>query len=134
MKDPLVSRGSSQLTLNNMKKLLLTGSVVLLLAAVLQLASCQNTEDAVVTCGSQSPSFSTDVSPIIQATCATNSSCHASGSSRGPGALTSYAQIYANRTSIKSSVSSGRMPEGRTLTSDQKAAIICWIENGAANN
>lgn len=79
-------------------------------------------------------SWSTDVSPVIQASCATNSGCHATGSMEGPGALTTYQQVYNNRGSIRNAVVNGTMPKGSSLTAAQKNAIICWIDNGAANN
>jgi hypothetical protein len=75
-----------------------------------------------------------DVNSIIQSSCAANSGCHASGSNNGPGELLTYSQIYNARTSIRSSVTSGSMPRGGTLSSDEKNTIICWIENGAGNN
>lgn len=77
--------------------------------------------------------FAADVSPIIQTSCAI-SGCHASGSTNGPGALTSHAQISAAGSSIRSAVSSGRMPQSGTLSSAQKSSIICWIDSGAPNN
>jgi hypothetical protein len=48
--------------------------------------------------------------------------------------LLTYSQIYSARSVIKSSVSSGTMPRGSTLSSDNKNTILCWIENGATNN
>ncbi len=77
--------------------------------------------------------FAADVNPIIQASCNVVS-CHAAGSSNGPGPLTNYAQISAANNTIRAAVSSGRMPQGGTLTTAQKNSIICWIDNGALNN
>lgn len=108
------------------------GAFVALLA--MEFSCSSNDESAAVECGGVTISFTTDVSPIIQTSCATNSSCHASGSNEGPGALITYAQIYSARTVIKSTVASGEMPKNGSLTSDQKNKIICWIENGAADN
>lgn len=87
-----------------------------------------------INCGSVSISFASEVKPIIDTKCATTSGCHAAGSNQGPGALTTYAQILNAKNQISASVSSGSMPQGSTLTSDQKNKIICWIQNGAANN
>jgi hypothetical protein len=83
---------------------------------------------------SSSISFAADVSPIISANCATNSGCHGSGSTNGPGALLTYSQIYSARSSISADVSSGVMPKGSSLTAAQKTTITCWVSNGAANN
>jgi hypothetical protein len=78
-------------------------------------------------------SFANDVSPIIQSVCAV-SGCHNSSSTNGPGPLTTYQQISAAKTNIRSAVSSGLMPKNGTLSADQKNAIICWIDQGANNN
>ena len=77
-------------------------------------------------------SFATDVNPIIQSTCATNSGCHALGSREG--ALTTYQQVYDRRSAIYAEVQSGRMPEEGSLSALWRNAILCWIENGAQNN
>lgn len=80
-----------------------------------------------------SKSFVTDVSPIIQAVCAA-SGCHDASSVNGPGALTTYQQVFNAKTNIRSAVSSGLMPKTGTLSATQKNAIICWIDQGANNN
>lgn len=77
--------------------------------------------------------FAANINPIIQSRCAT-SGCHASGSANGPGSLTSYTEIFNARVAIRSAVSSGRMPQGSTLATDQKNSILCWIDSGAPNN
>jgi hypothetical protein len=83
---------------------------------------------------SVSRSYATDVSPIILSSCATSSGCHASGSTSGPGALTTYQQVYNARNAIRTAVSNGTMPQGSSLSTVQKNNIICWIDNGSANN
>lgn len=77
--------------------------------------------------------FAADVNPIIQTVCAA-AGCHANGSSNGPGALTNYTEVFNARTQIRSAVSSGFMPQGSTLGTAQKNAILCWIDSGAPNN
>lgn len=84
-------------------------------------------------CSTASKTFATDVKQIIQASCA-SAGCHGTGSSRGPGELTSYAQIFSARTAIRSAVISGAMPKNGSLTTAQKNSIICWIDNGALDN
>jgi hypothetical protein len=79
-------------------------------------------------------SFTVDALPAIQTYCATNSGCHASGSIEGPGALTTYTQIYNNRTAISLAVTTGTMPKGSTMPTTAYNAIVCWISQGAANN
>ncbi|MEN9522615.1 MAG: hypothetical protein RL065_992 [Bacteroidota bacterium] len=98
------------------------------------LFACKKSTTTTTDCSGSNKSFSSDVKSIISSSCATGSSCHGTGSSRGCGPLTTYAEIYANRNSVSSSVSSGSMPQGSTLTSTQKNNIICWVNQGAANN
>jgi hypothetical protein len=108
--------------------------------AITLLTSCTKSSDsshdpgtstAVACTGTKS--FTTDVSPIIQRVCA-NAGCHDASSSNGPGPLTNYQQVFNARTPIRSAVSSGLMPKTGTLSSTEKAAIICWIDAGASNN
>lgn len=113
----------------NMKKVMITVSSV----AVLLLACGKGTVNYNPDC-STAKSYATDVNPIIQSYCAINSGCHASGSSQGPGALTTYSQVYNARTSIRTAVANGSMPQNSSLSSTQKNAILCWIDSGAANN
>lgn len=87
-----------------------------------------------IDCSGVTKSFSSDVNPIIQSTCATNSGCHGSGSRNGPGELLTYSQISGARSTIRPAVLSGLMPQNGSLTSTQKQSIVCWIDNGAPNN
>jgi hypothetical protein len=77
--------------------------------------------------------FTANISPIIQASCNV-AGCHAAGSVNGPGPLTNHAQVAASASTIRTAVSSGRMPQGSTLTTAQKNSILCWIDSGAPNN
>lgn len=112
--------------------------LLIIMVAAIVFVGCKKSRDsssvASDVCGSTPKTFSGDVSPIIQSSCATGSGCHGAGSSNGPGALTSYAQVFAARTAISSAVSSGLMPKNAPLGTVQKNAIICWINNGAPNN
>ena len=78
--------------------------------------------------------FATDVSPIIESKCATDKSCHGSGSGNGPGALLNYTAIFNARVQIRQAVSSGEMPLTGSITTTQKNAILCWIDSGAPDN
>ncbi len=116
--------------------------VVLIPAAVL--FACSKSGDTKVNndsntggsidCSNVPKSFTVDVNPIIQSTCATGSSCHGAGSNNGPGALLSYSAIANAHIDIRSAILSGLMPKTGSLTSAQKNSIICWIDNGALNN
>jgi hypothetical protein len=102
------------------------------------LFSCSKSgEDATtssIDCTGVLKSFSSDVNPIIQSTCTTNSGCHGSDSRNGPGELLMYSQVFGARSTIRSAVLSGLMPQNGSLTSSQKQAIVCWIDSGAPNN
>lgn len=112
-----------------MKKIILLLSVI-----VFVMVACKKSSTVANIDCSTSKSYATDVSPVFQSSCSYNSSCHGSGSSNGPGALVSYEQIYNNRASIRSAVSSGSMPQGGSLSSSAISAIICWIDAGASDN
>lgn len=85
-------------------------------------------------CSGVASSFSANVNPVIQSTCATNAGCHGAGSPNGPGELLTYTQIFNARVNIKTAVSNGTMPKTGSLTTAQKNTIICWIDSGAPNN
>jgi hypothetical protein len=87
-----------------------------------------------VNCTGVASSFSANVNPIIQSTCATDASCHGSGSFNGPGPLLTYSQIFAARTTIRAAVASGTMPKTGSLTTAQKNSILCWVDGGGQNN
>lgn len=86
-------------------------------------------------CNGVSATFAANVMPIIQSRCAIPS-CHAAGSSNGPGALTTYAQISAAKNAIiAAAVNSNAMPaSGGPLTAAQKLTIKCWVNAGGLNN
>ncbi|HVZ57207.1 MAG TPA: hypothetical protein VG870_11155 [Chitinophagaceae bacterium] len=115
-----------------------------LLAAPYLLFSCSKSNNSTspggnpggsgLDCSTVPKTFSADVNPTIQATCATSSSCHGAGSSNGPGALTSYSAIFAARVNIRTAVAAGTMPKTGTLTTAEKNAILCWVDAGAPNN
>lgn len=107
---------------------------LLTLLVISCLLSCsKNQPTANIDC-SISKSFSTDVLPVFQNSCSNSSSCHATGSTKGPGALVSYAQIYSARTSIRNAVTNGTMPENGSLSAAELNAIVCWIDSGATDN
>jgi hypothetical protein len=117
-------------------------SLIIAILFISVLAACSkdstggtNTSGGSLDCSTvTNKAFAADINPIIQSTCATNSSCHGSGSVNGPGALTSYSAVFNSRTSIRSAVSSGSMPKNSALSTSQKNSILCWIDNGAIEN
>ncbi|SKC58209.1 hypothetical protein [Ohtaekwangia koreensis] len=107
----------------------ITGVILIIVTAC-----TDHDSSSTVSCSGVTVSYETDVSPIIQSSCATNSNCHGSGSNHGPGELLTYSDVYSARNSISTSVTSGDMPKEGSLTSDEKNAILCWITSGASNN
>jgi hypothetical protein len=116
----------------------------LLILTVFILSSCSKSSSntgnnnsgggGTLNCNGVSNKFGADVNPIIQSTCATDASCHGSGSGNGPGPLLTYTQIFNARNNIKTAVASGTMPKNGSLTVSQKNSILCWIEAGAQFN
>ena len=110
------------------------GFLVAFICIAVSGSSCGDDDEATaVDCDGTVVTF-TEVNSIIQSSCAKNSTCHGTGSTHGPGSLLTYAQIYNARNEISRAVANGSMPQDRTLSSNQKNAILCWIENGASNN
>ncbi len=88
-----------------------------------------NTTAANTTCDANT-SYASTITPLFKSTC-NLSGCH---DGLNAAALNNYQVVHDNAAQIRASVSSGRMPKGSTLTSTQKSAIYCWIDNGAKNN
>ncbi|HEX6845491.1 MAG TPA: hypothetical protein VF144_00870 [Chitinophagaceae bacterium] len=123
-------------------------SIVAILGAFLLIVSCSKGGDdggsggngggggggSTVNCTGVASAFAANVNPIIQATCATDATCHGAGSSNGPGPLLTYTQIFNARLTIKTAVANGTMPKTGSLTTAQKNSIICWVDAGAPNN
>ncbi|MEI6059531.1 MAG: hypothetical protein WCR72_02430 [Bacteroidota bacterium] len=105
-----------------MKKILVLG---LLSVAIWSGCSKYATTDTTYTptCSGTVKSYRTDVAPIIQSYCA---GCHSN--------FNTYSKLSGSRSSVRSMVVSGQMPQGTSLSSTQKDVIACWIDNGAPNN
>ncbi|THU37194.1 cytochrome c [Niastella caeni] len=110
--------------------------VLILTGVVLLFNSCYNNKEELLygtfNCNGAHTSFSADVFPIIQANCA--NSCHGTGSTNGPGPLTTYEQIKNAAQRIKPAVVSRYMPKVGSLTTSQIKSISCWVDAGAPNN
>jgi len=128
---------------NEKRKLRISGIGVVLVVTTVLFACSKSTDTRIqsdgntggsIDCSAVPKSFSVDVNPIIQTTCATGSSCHGTGSINGPGALLTYSAIANAHADIRSAILSGLMPKTGSLTNAQKNTIICWIDNGALNN
>jgi hypothetical protein len=117
-----------------LKKNLYLLSIILVVALFNSCTKDSNPTPATDPCAGASFKFSTDVQPIINASCAINSGCHAAASLNSGGPLTDYNLVFAKRSNIKFQIENGLMPKTGSLTTDQKNKIICWINSGAPNN
>ena len=121
-----------------MKKTVIIGTVLFLLYACSKSANNMSTNSTgnttSINCSGAAKSFSKDVAPIIQASCATSSNCHGAGSVNGPGELLTYVEVQTAGARIRAAVLSGLMPKTGSLTTAGKTSIVCWIDNGSTNN
>ncbi len=81
--------------------------------------------------GITNTSWSTEILPIMQSSCAVTG-CH-NGVAR-PDDLRIYAVAKSNATLIKTYTQDGYMPFEGTITQAQKDLIACWVDEGALNN
>jgi hypothetical protein len=106
---------------------------LIVLVVILIIVSCSKSNDsnlAVSTTCNPNTSFAQAVLPILNNNC-NLSGCH---DPNNAAILNNYQVVHNNAAQIKASIVTGRMPKGRTLAAADKAAIICWIDNGAKNN
>lgn len=89
-----------------------------------------DTTTAVAATCNPNTSFSQTVLPILNTNC-NLSGCH---DPNNAAELNNFTVVHDNAAQIKASVVSGRMPKGRSFNATDKAALICWIDNGAKNN
>ncbi len=118
-----------------MKKLI-TG--ILLVSGLTLISSCYyDTAELLypggANCTGVTPSFKTDVAPLIQSRCGMGG-CHDAAATNTGGPLTNYTQISSKAAAVKTSVLNGSMPQGSTLTAAEKKIISCWADNGGLNN
>ncbi|MDO9184439.1 MAG: hypothetical protein Q7W13_00390 [Bacteroidia bacterium] len=106
---------------------------VLILAILIE--SCKKKEkEEVIDCSGVSPSYNSDIKPIINANCL-SSGCHNGGSSNGD--YTSYSGLKAVASSgtLESRVVTNKtMPATSPLSLEDRKKIKCWINSGAPNN
>jgi len=106
-----------------MKKIL----VILLLSFVV-FTGCKkdNTTSPVSytpSCSGAAKSYKNDVAPIIASAC---SGCHQN--------YNTYSQMKSSAAAVRSVIVTGAMPKGSSLSTAQKDAVVCWIDNGTSNN
>ncbi|MDP1747635.1 MAG: hypothetical protein Q8L90_18825 [Bacteroidota bacterium] len=97
--------------------------------------SCKKeTKDEVIDCTGVSPSYNSEIKPIINANCI-SSGCHNAGSSNGD--YTTYAGLkaVASTGTLESRVIINKtMPPSGPLSLEHRKKIKCWISSGASNN
>lgn len=100
-------------------------------AHVKDAAGCVETDAFAIKSGI---SFDASIKSILEANCAI-SGCHVAGTGRAD--FTQFSEIKNNASTIKNYTQSGYMPpqsSGKSLSSDQIAAIACWVNDGAPQN
>lgn len=91
-------------------------------------------KEDVIDCTGVSPSYNSEIKPIISANCL-SSGCHNAGSSNGD--YTTYNGLKAVAASgvLESRVIINKtMPPSGPLSLDNRKKIKCWISSGALNN
>lgn len=109
-----------------------------LLAIITGLTGCSYDKEELlypgtVDCSSLNVSFTINVQPIIQTSCAI-AGCHDAASTNKGGPFTNYNLVKNKASIIKSQVTSGAMPQGSSLSANQIQLISCWVNSGALNN
>jgi uncharacterized membrane protein len=79
------------------------------------------------------PSFASEIGPLISSRCAV---CHTPGGQSADRLLTSYAQIFALRSSVLNQVYACKMPKAGAapLSASERAALLAWLVCGAPMN
>lgn len=110
-----------------MKRIVLSIALLSIIAT-----SCTSTDETIeITCGATTPSYSTDVSPVLQQKCI---SCHSDAMPKGNVSLSSYTKVYANKSATRNIFASSIAHEGVSLTTAQRNTVCCWIDSNAPDN
>jgi hypothetical protein len=119
-----------------MKKIIFIGSLAI--SASILLVQCKKEKAPVdiVACTGTTPTYATDIKPIMDANCA-SSSCHSASKKKAGFDLSSYAgtNAAADNSAFLGSIQhkSGytKMPDNQPqLSQDQLNKIACWVQNG----
>ncbi len=98
------------------------------------LLSCLKDQGETDPCLGTPPKFSTDVLPVITASCA-QTGCHGAGALFGD--FTTYAGIKAkvdNGSFHRRTIEQKSMPIGAELSKQHFNTLKCWLKDGAQNN
>jgi hypothetical protein len=124
--------------------------LVLVSAALVVLAACTSSsggssssgsssgattcpDDLPAACPTNAPTYTTDIAPIVQASC---TPCHAPGGTESGRLLTTYAGISAQSGSALNQVYACRMPPlgSPRLSAADRTALMAWLVCGAPND
>ncbi len=122
--------------MNHLSKHCILVLIASCLSVLFILSSCGDDEGGTTPC--TSPSYSTDIKPIIDESCAL-AGCHVAGFADGD--YSSYQGLKDNADSgtLDAQITAGNMPPsnspGPTSISNAQVNLIkCWIADGAPNN
>ncbi len=93
--------------------------------------NCSYTFSAAVPRGNTGISWSTQIKPIIDTSCA-KSGCHVAGTGRID--LSKFSVVKSNALQIKTRVVNKSMPFDGSLSANQISLIACWVDDGAIEN
>ena len=98
--------------------------------------NCTSSASATVAFTGTGLSYMTDVDPIVQARCAVTG-CHVDGTGLPDFTVFANFQAVANNQpdKVRQRVKNDNMPaSGGPLSAEEKAALFCWIDEGAMDN
>lgn len=104
---------------------------VIIIIIVVFLSGCTKKESGtIVTTCDPATSYKTTVKQILVGSCS-SAGCH---DGNNLPSLADYQTAHDAAAQIKTAVANGVMPKNATLSPADKAALICWLSNGAQNN
>lgn len=98
--------------------------------------NCSTSANTTVVFSAANLSYMDEIDAIVQSKCAITG-CHVSGTGLPDYTIFSEFQARANNSpgGVRQRVKSDDMPRDRTpLSDEEKAALFCWIDEGALNN
>jgi uncharacterized membrane protein len=124
-----------------MKKLAYLTATIVLASAACYVSSGSSQQSSTsscagsvpVTCPPSTPSYATDVSPLLYSYC---TSCHQPGGSQSGKPLDTFASVSSLSSKVESKVADCSMPPSSSPqpTAAERDVILSWIACGAPNN
>jgi hypothetical protein len=104
--------------------------IVLLMLLCVGMSCSKNDSSSTVSVCDPATSYKSTVKAIFVASCS-SAGCH---DGNNLPSLADYQTAHDAAAQIKTAVANGVMPKNATLSASDKAALICWLSNGAQNN